>query len=141
MHINQFSCSYHWPCTVTTHALPKSLCAVCMSFKLDDYVEYVVCTKCYTLYNLSECIIDNHSQQKSKRCCFIQFPNDPHPSRCKACNEVLMKIVKIVKGIKLYQEKCLFIVSSLKEMAKRKGFRERCDNWRTQVQEGALGDI
>ena len=110
MHINQFSCSYHWPCTVASHALPKSLCAVCMSFKPDDYVEYVVCTKCYTLYDLSECIIDNHGQQESKRCCFIQFPNHPHPSRHKTCNEVLMIIVKIVRGIKLYQETCLFIV-------------------------------
>ena len=80
-----------------------------MSFKLDDYIEYVVCTKCYTLYNLSECIIDNHGQQESKRCCFIQFPNHPHPSRRKAYNEVLMKIVKIVRGIKLYQETSLFI--------------------------------
>ena len=46
-----------------------------------DYVEYVVCTRYYTLYNFSECTIDNHSQQKSKKCFFIHFPNHPHPSR------------------------------------------------------------
>ena len=107
-----------------------------MSVKLDDYIDYIVCTKCYTFYNkiFQKCIIDTHGQQESERCCcFIQFPNHPYPNRHKGCNEMLMKMVIIGKKYTFVPRKVFIyhsIVSSLKEMAKRKGFLERCDHWR-----------
>ena len=125
-------------------ALPKTLHA---ALKHDDYVEYVVCPKCCTLYSLSESTVDNHGQKESKRCTFIEFPNHPHSTRRRACNEILMKRVKIGDKYKLVPRKVYCyrsIVHSLKDMAKRKGFLDKCNHWRAQAREGMgsmMGDI
>ena len=128
----------HFFAVITTHplmlqiayAFPKTLHAVRAQ---NDYIEYVVCTKCCTLYNLSECIIDNHVHKESKKCSFIHFPNHPQTSRRKACNEILMKEVKIGKNYifvpwKIYIYRS--IIYALKDIAQQNGFFEKCEHWR-----------
>ena len=40
---------------------------------------YVVCPKCYTLYNLEECIIrQRYGTVESAKCSFVHYPNHPH---------------------------------------------------------------
>ena len=126
------------------HALPKTLHAVRAALKHNDYVEYVVCPKCSILYSPAECVIINCGQEESKRCTFIEFPNHPHPRRRNACNEILMKQIKIGGKYKFVPRKAYIyrsVVCALKDMARRKGFLQRCDHWRTRVNEGMMGDV
>lgn len=110
------SALFNFLAVITGHALllqiaqafPKTMHTIRIASKKDDYVEYVVCSKCCSLYRLSECIIDNRGQQESKRCTFVEFPNHPHEYRRNPCNEILMKRVKIGNKYKLVPRKvCL----------------------------------
>ena len=154
-------CSKHPPAlfnflaVITGHALllqiaqafPKTMHMIRIASKKDDYVEYVVCSKCCSLYRLSECIIDNCGQQESNRCTFVEFPNHPHEYRRNPCNEILMKRVKIGNKYKLVPRKVYVycsILQSLKDMAKREGFLDKCDHWRShrkESMENMMGDI
>ena len=128
-------------------ALPKTMHTIRRASKKDDYVEYVVCSKCSSLYRLSECISDNHGQQESKRCTYVEFPDHPHLYRRDPCNEILLKRVKISNKYKLVPRKVYVyrsILQSLKDMAKREGFLDKCDHWRSRGKEGmenVMGDI
>ena len=56
--------------------------------------EYVVCPKCSTLYEASECSMVSHDVLISKTCSYVEFPNHPQKRRRAACGATLMKKVK-----------------------------------------------
>ena len=127
-------------------SLPKTMRTIRTTIRQDDYVEYVVCSKCCHLYDPSECFIDNHGQKESKQCTHIEFPNHPHSSRRNPCNEVLMKRVKIGNKFNLVPRKVYVyrsILQTLKDMAKREGFLTKCDHWRSRKEgmENVIGDV
>ena len=105
-------------------ALPKV--SKVINFKQDDFIEYVVCPKCCTLYSLSDCITHNIDGDGSKLCNYIEFPHlHPHVSRRIPCGEVLLKKVKVGIKSKLLPRKVFVyrsVVHSLMDMAKRPGF-------------------
>ena len=127
-------------------ALPKVMCTIRRSFKQDDFIEYVVCPKCCTLYSLSDCITHNIDGDASKLCNYIEFPHHPHVSRRIPCGEVLLKKVKVGIKSKLLPRKVFVyrsVVHSLMDMAKRPGFLSRCNEWQDRCKEDTnfIGDI
>ena len=47
----------------------------------DDFVKYVVCPKCKTLYNFKDCIQKRCGRQVSARCNFVAWSRHPHRNR------------------------------------------------------------
>ena len=122
-------------------AFPKTLYGARSAYKLNDIIEYTVCPKCNSIYAPSECIL---SSGESKRCTFIEFPNHPHLTRRRACNEILMKRVKVGHKQKLVPRKVYVyrsVISSLKILARQKDFLAKCDHWRIRNNGDLLGDI
>ena len=77
------------------HAFPKTLHAAHSKYKGKNFIECVVCPKCSCLYMITGC----NDDQTNPRCCSLfEFPNHPHATRRSACNEVLMKRLKIGGG-------------------------------------------
>ena len=105
----------------------------------------MVCSKCNSLYDQSECVIDSRKKKESKRCTHVKFPNHPHRSKRNPCNEILLKRVKIGSQYKLIPRKVYVYCSvqqSLKNLARRKDFLNKCDSWRLrQNRTGIMGDI
>ena len=76
----------------------------------------------------------------------LKFPiMHPHATRRSACNEVLMKMVKIGGKYKLIPRKVYMyqsVICSLKSLCKHKGFLEKCENWRyRQAKDDMMGDV
>lgn len=44
----------------------------------DDFIKYVVCPKCKTLYKFEDCIETRSGQKVSAKCKFEAWPNHPH---------------------------------------------------------------
>lgn len=109
----------------------------------DAFISYVVCPKCYSLYEYNDCIHRN----ESKRCINIPFPNHPYVQRRNKCGNLLLKKVKTGKGSKLvpfkeYPYQSLY--KSLSYLVKKEGFLDACEEWRsrsTAVPEDYLGDV
>ena len=114
-------------------------------FKCDNFVEYVVCPKCYKLFTLADCILDTHGNKESKLCDNVAFPNHPHRSRRRPCGKVLLKRIKVGGKMKLVPRKTFVyrsIIESLTLMSKRPGFLKKCDLWRSRTcTPDLMGDI
>lgn len=98
--------------------------------------EYVVCPNCDALYLPSECVIKVGSHLESRKCDFIKFPNHPHRSRRKKCNELLMKWIKLGKTTKLVPRKTFMynsVIGALQRMASKQGFLHSCEHWRNRT--------
>ena len=111
-----------------------------------EYDYFVVCPKCFSLYQMEVCIIKipGHEVQ-SKVCDHVEFPHHPHSSRRVSCGAVLMKKIKIGEKYKLVPKKTFVyrsIIQSLKEMSRRKGFLQLFRHWSERDMTGdILGDI
>lgn len=89
-------CPSPFICAVVSHLL----CSLYLAWKLlhlhdDDFIRYVVCPKCESLYEYHECIIRIGSELQSKRCSYIEFPNKRYRN---PCNAVLLKKVTLKHG-------------------------------------------
>ena len=60
---------------VTLHGAHKEIIANDINF-----TEYVVCSKCHSLYDQDSCVIVSGSNKCSCKCEYIQFPNHPQRS-------------------------------------------------------------
>ena len=47
----------------------------------DDFVKYVVCPKCKTLYDYKDCVLNRFGRQVSARCKFVPWFKHPHRSK------------------------------------------------------------
>ena len=117
------------------NVIPKSVYALRKAQGLleDRFTKYVVCAKCSTLYQLSDIM------QKNKQiptCTNVPFPDHPQRRFRSPCGEKLLKEV-ILKGEKrvLYPVKTYCyksIISSLKCMLDRRGFKQMAESWRSR---------
>ena len=118
-----------------------------LSFHKDDFVTYVVCPSCDSLYEFDDCVERSITgrHEESKYCRHVKFPNHTVASKRSPCNTRLLQKVKCKSGyklspIKVYPHKHL--KTSIEQLVKRKGFIENCEKWRDRlVPAGYLTDI
>ena len=102
----------------------------------DDFVEFVVCSSCHSLYSYEDCYITRHGQKESKACTHVAYPNHPVMSKRKQCGSKLLKKVKSGRSyrlvpIKVYPYQSLH--KSLSYLVQKDGFLDACEKWRKRV--------
>lgn len=109
------------------------------------FTNYVVCSKCHSLYDFEKCIEVCGSNRTSCKCKFVQFPNHTKSCRHQYCETPLLRSVKkgSLTSFKLFK---VYSYQSLKDaitrLLKRKGFLEMCEQWKYHHSvDGILGDI
>ena len=109
------------------------------------FLQYAVCPKCNSIYDIHSCVVTRFSSKESKCCQHISFPNHPHLSRRKKCSQPLMKCVKRNAAIHLrpFRVFCYHSIKvTLQEMFMRPNFIEMCERWRDRnIPDGTLADI
>ena len=78
-------------------------CSFYLAWKLlhlhdDDFIQYVVCLKCESLYEYHESIVCIRSELQSKCCSYIAIPNHPFARYRNPCSVVLLKKVTLKHG-------------------------------------------
>ncbi|CAC5403245.1 unnamed protein product [Mytilus coruscus] len=132
--------------TIST-AFPASVCKLYrdIGFKKDNFTKYVICKKCYKLYDYEDCVQIIEGQQVSKTCQNIRFPNHPQIGRRKVCGELLLKVVQLQRKRKLYPYKTFCyksLESSVSSLVHLPEFENNCEKWRSRRQEdGFLADV
>ena len=104
----------------------------------NELTQYVCCPNCHSLYHRDECIIQLPSGQiESKKCTFQKFPFHPVTHFREPCGTLLMKNVKSPSGKRILYPRLIYyyksLTESLKELMKRPGFSEMCEQWRHLV--------
>lgn len=129
-------------------ALPSSLYLLwkLMEFDQDNFVKYVTCPACNTLYTIKESVITTAGQTKSLKCTFVRFPNHPQKWRRKPCGEMLMKKVTLQSGKEVFYPRKIFcyknVIQSLKCLLDQGDLQELSEHWRKRsIPEGFLTDI
>lgn len=96
-------------------SVPLTLATVhkLISLQQNDFINYVVCPSCDSIYEYQDCLqVGANGQQISKECSHVDFPNHPQASRRKPCGTKLLKQVRTKRGsvltpIKVYPYKPL----------------------------------
>ena len=102
----------------------------------DDFIEYVVCPKCHSIYHYEDYFYVCHGQKESKACTHIPNPNHPHHSRRVNCGAILLKKVKTGRGYKLVPNKVYPyqpLSKSLTCLVQKEGFLDSCEMCRNRV--------
>lgn len=111
---------------VSLHLLKKTL-----NVNENDFVRYVVCPSCHSLYHYKDCF--DH-RRKPKRCSYVRFPEHPVQAYRSPCQSRMLAEVTLKSGLqKFYPLKfyCYKSVSeSLVRLVSRKGFLNNCEFWR-----------
>ncbi len=64
--------------------------------------EYVVCSKCHSIYEFDNCVYTTASGCKeSKKCCHVEIPEHPHQRQRTECGFLLLKKQHTKKGYRL----------------------------------------
>ena len=117
-----------------------------LGLKKDNFTKYVICRKCYALYNFDDCTLIVEGQKQSKRCSNILYPNHTQRARRGECGELLLKTVKLTDGsIGLYPFKTYCykpLEQSLEHLVSLPDFQLNCEKWRKRPQNtGVMTDI
>lgn len=118
-------------------SVPLTLATVhrLISLPENDFINYVVCPSCDSIYEYKDCLqVGPNGQQESKECSHIDFPNHPQASHRKPCGTLLLKRVRTKRGSvltpkKVYPYKPL--KKSFEHLVKRESFVEKCEHWRS----------
>ena len=98
------------------------------------HLDYVVCPKCFSVYEQPDCIIVRaNGDTDSRTCCHTPTPNHPHRSRRNACGCLLMKKQKSKHGIVLTPRKVFpyrSVIKSLSIILSKPGMVDLCEQWR-----------
>jgi len=89
---------------------------------------YVVCTKCHSLYKYSECVRSRDGSLFSKNC-----------TECKVNAPLLREVVTRCGNKRLYPYSiypCSSLISVLQSFFKRPGFFEQCCKWKSRLSRG-----
>ena len=127
---------------------PKSVYSIRKNLKdgYSGFTEYVVCPKCFKVYDYEDCVVKVGSQEQSLKCDFVEFPNHPQQSRRAMCNTILLKGVRIGRLTKLVPHKTYVyqsVLESLKTFCSRKYFLQDCNSWKERhiSTDGSMSDI
>ena len=123
------------PKSTATDLCPKSLKAVqkYLMLSTDEFIQYVVCPKCDSVYELQACISKQlHGQLTTKQCVHIQFPHHPCYIYRQPCGTPLLH--KVCRGsnvqfqpykVYLYQP----ITKTLTRLCNCSNFLLMCERW------------
>lgn len=129
-------------------ALPKSLKSIhgVLGLNSDDFIQYIVCSKCDSVYELASCLQNStFGQLVTKSCVHINFPNHPIHTRRKQCGGSLLQ--RACRGSKTcFQPFKAYpyypIKTALTCLFNREGFFSLCEQWRTRTASSEyMGDI
>lgn len=99
----------------------------------EKFKRYVVCSKCYAVYNFDDCIQTSGRSQVAK-CCSDS-----------SCKNALLRSIQIRSKLILYPIKvyCYMpLITSLKDLMKRPGFFYLCQHWRDRtMKDGVYEDL
>ena len=105
-----------------------------LSVRENDFVKYVVCPSCHSLYKYDICFETIGGTRQPKACSFIAFPNHPHTSRRQMCGTRLLAEVTLKSGSKHFYPRKYYCYKptsdTLSAFAKRDGFMKSCELWR-----------
>lgn len=125
---------------------PQNLYALSKIVKSNvDFMKYVLCTKCFSLYDYSECFTVVEGNRVTKNCSFVEFQNHRLPQFRRPCNqpllyEVALSSKKVLKPYKIFCYKSL--KSSLNTFVQRDNFEDMCETWRyCEKKDGILYDV
>ena len=68
--------------------IPQTVLTILKLLGINDneVTEYVVCPKCFSVYEYEDCIVAHINGTKhSKFCCYVKYPLHPQPSQRKLC--------------------------------------------------------
>ena len=72
-----------------------------------EFIEYVVCPCCHSVYEYEDCIQSVGGETISKCCRHVSYPNHPQPSRRQQCGAYFTeKRLGQVEDISLFRSKC-----------------------------------
>ena len=104
-----------------------------------SYTKYVVCPNknCNQLYKFEESFSTLGTEQQSKKCCHIEFPNHTQLRRRQPCGALLLKTVEIASTRKTllfpFMTYCYQSLKiSLKRLLSRQDFVSSCSLWKQQ---------
>lgn len=66
--------------------------------ELKEFKRYVVCRKCHSVYELDQCKNTNNT---SRKCQYVPYPNHPHERMRKSCDTLLLKTVELASSKKI----------------------------------------
>lgn len=102
----------------------------------DDFITFVVCPSCDSIFDYNDCFITQHGKKESKLCTHVAYPNHPQMSRRRACGATLLKKVRSGRSYRLvpikvhpYQP----LQKSLTHLVQKDGFLDACEKWRQRV--------
>ena len=119
--------------------LPKSFPSIQKCLKNDGATEYVVCPRCFKLYDYTNCIVGVGSQAESLRCNHVEYPNHPQVYRRIKCNTELLKKIRVGRKHKLVPRKVYIyqgVLSAIARLCSRPGFLDRCNCWKLRRMNG-----
>ena len=124
---------------MTASEIPRSTLAaqkVLWKTNQDQFVEYVVCPSCHSVYEYKDCYIIRHGQKESKVCAHVAYPNHSQHSKRKPCGATLLKNIKSGKSYKLSHIKVYPyqpLQNSLSYLVQKRGFLDACEKWRSRM--------
>ena len=128
--------------------LPGSLYLAWRLLKVDEdeFIRYVVCPKCDSIYRFEECIVTSGTQLLSKRCSYVAFKNHPQRRYRAQCNTLLLKTVTLKGGKKkLIARKeypYMSVIQSLQRLLQDPVILKKCDDWKSRcTSEGVFSDV
>lgn len=106
-----------------------------------NFIRYVVCRKCHTIYHLKDCI-----NAGSKRCPHIAYPGHPHRRMRQPCDTLLLKTVELCSRKIIYYPFITYCYMSLEcslgNLLQRENMYPLYEAWRSRrVENGELKDV
>ena len=110
--------------------------------KQANFYKFVVCQKCFTTFNLEDCL----GKDGIQKCTYVHFPR--HPQKCirVLCNESLLKTAKTPSGritsypLKLYCFKS--IIESIQQLVQQPSMLDLLNKWKERsIPDGVMADI
>ena len=111
--------------------LPTTLKQCILGPSRNNWKEFIVCTKCHTLYSGCE------SSKMDHLCNHIEYPEHPHKSFRRPCGNNLFKtvrtkgnkLIKIPRKIFYYRE----IKESIQKILQQPGLLHACNTWKDRM--------
>ena len=121
------------PLKTLSNAMPLTKATLMKILAMDghDFIEYIVCPKCDSIYSPEYC--KRGGNFIATACPYKAYPNHPQVRRRTECGASLMRTVQLKSGlvyrpIKIFP--CQSIKKAIAKLAQRRGFVQCCELWR-----------